>query len=63
MLDPPTKYQKAILAKLVLNIYKWTDTHLNTSISQLTAGTFLFGMRSCKYSTTTKGEEKRTHIL
>ena len=62
-LDPPTKYQKAIPAKLVLHIYKRTDTHLNTSIGQLIAGTFFFGMQSCEYSTTPKGEDKRTRIL
>ena len=49
--------------KLVLHIYKRTDTHLNTAIVQLIAGAFFFGMRSCNYSTTPKGEDKRTHIL
>ena len=62
-LDPPTKQHKSIPAKLVLYIYKRTDTHLNTSIGQLIAGAFLFSMRSCKYSTTPKGEDKRTRIL
>ena len=62
-LDPPTKHQKPILEKLVLHIYKRTDTHLNTAIGQLIAGEFFFGMRSCEYSTTPKGEDKRTRIL
>ena len=62
-LDPPTKHQKAIPAKLILHIYKRTDTHLNTSIGQLTAGSFFFGMRSCEYSTTHKGEDECTRIL
>ena len=39
-LDPTTKHQKAIPAKLVLNIYKRTDTHLNTAIGQLITGAF-----------------------
>ena len=56
-LKRPTKHQKAIPAKLVLNIYKRNDTHLNTAIGQLITGAFLFGMRSCEYSTTPKGEE------
>ena len=57
------KHQKAITAKLVLHIYKRTNTHLNTAIGQLITGAFFFGMRSCKYSTTPKGEDKRTRIL
>ena len=63
MLDPPTKHQKAILEKLFLHIYKHTDTHLNTDIGQLIAGAFFFGLRSCDYSTTPKGEDKRTCII
>ena len=55
MLDPPTKHQKSIPEKLVLNIYKRKNTHLNTVIGQLIAGAFFFGMRSCEYSTTPKG--------
>ena len=62
-LDPPTKHQKAIPAKLILHIYKRTDTYLNTAIGQLIAGAFFIGMRSCEYYTTPKGEEKRTHII
>ena len=62
-LDPPTKYQKSIPAKLILHIYKRTNTHLKTAIGQLIAGAFFFGMRSCDYSTTPKGEDKRTRIL
>ena len=62
-LDPTTKHQKAIPAKLVLHIYKRTNTHLNTSIDQLITGAFSFGIRSYKYSTTTKGEDKRIRIL
>ena len=62
-LDPPIKHQKAIPAKLVLHIYKRTGTHLNTAIGQVTTGAFLFGIRSCEYSTTPKGEDKNTHIL
>ena len=63
MLDPPTKHQKAILEKLFLHIYKRTDTHLNTSIVQLIAGAFFFGIRPYEYSTTPKGEYKCTCIL
>ena len=62
-LDPPTKHQKGIPAKLFLHINKRTDTHLNTAIGQLITGAFFFGIRSCEYSTTPKGEDKRTHIL
>ena len=36
---------------------------MNTSIGQLISGAFFFGMRSCKYSTTPKGEEKCKRIL
>ena len=39
-MDPTMKHQKAIPAKLVLQIYKRTNTHLNTAISQLIAGAF-----------------------
>ena len=62
-LDPTTKHQKYIPANLVLHIYRQTNTHLNTSIGQLIAGEFFFGMQSCEYSTTPKGDYKRTHIL
>ena len=57
------KQQKSLPAKLVLHIYKRTNTHLNTAIGQLIAGAFFFGMKSCKYSTTPKGGDKRTRIL
>ena len=36
---------------------------MNTAIGQLVSGAFFFGMRSCKYATTPKGEDKRTHII
>ena len=62
-LDPPTKHQKDIPESLFLNIYKRTDTHLNTAIGQLIPGAFFFGMRSCEYSTTPKRDNKRTRIL
>ena len=62
-LDPTTKHQNAIPAKLFLHIYKRTDTHLNTSIGELIAGAFFFAVRSCKYSSTPKGEDKLTLIL
>ena len=62
-LDPPTKHQKDIPAKLVLHLYKRTDTHLNTAIGQQNTGEFFFGMRSCEYSTTPKWEDKHTRIL
>ena len=51
------------LNMLVLHIYKQTNTHLNTDIAQLISDVFFFGIQSCEYSTTTKGENKRTHIL
>ena len=57
------KHQKATQAKLVLHIYKRKNTHLNRAIGQLIAGAFSLGMRSCEYAATTKGENKRTHIL
>ena len=63
MLDPTTKHHKYIPEKLVLHIYKRTNTHLNTAIGQLITGSFFFGMRSCEYSKTPKGEDKRTRIL
>ena len=63
MMDPPTNHHKAIPAKLFLHIYKQTDKHLNTAIGQLIANKFFFGMRSCEYSTTPKGEDKLTRIL
>ena len=36
---------------------------MNTSIGQLIIGAFFFGMRSCEYLTTLKGEDKLTFIL
>ena len=45
-LHPTTKHQKAIPEKIVLHIYKRTDTHLNTSIGKMIAGAFFFGMWS-----------------
>ena len=62
-LEPPTKHQKAIPAELLLHIYKRTDTHLNTAIGQLITAAFFFSMLPCEYSTTPKGEDKRTHII
>ena len=62
-MEPTTKHQKYIPAKLVLHIYKQTNTSLNTAIVQLIAGAFLFGMKSCEYSTNIKGDNKHTHIL
>ena len=53
----------SFLNMLVLHIYKQTNTHLNTYIAQLIAGVFFFGIQSCEYSTTPKGENKCTHIL
>ena len=61
--DPPTKHQKAILAKLVFHIYKKKYSHLSTAIRKLISGEFFFDMKSCKYSTTPKGGHKRTCIL
>ena len=62
-IDPTAKHQKAIPAKLLLHIYKRTNTHLNTVIGQLIAGVFVFGVQSCEYSSTPKGEDKHTRIL
>ena len=62
-LYPTTKHQKYTPENLLLHIYKRTNTHLNTAIGQLIVGAFLFGMRSCNYSTTPKGEDKNTRIL
>ena len=44
----PTKHQKYIPAKLVLCIYKHTNTHINTAIGQLIAGAFFFNIQSCE---------------
>ena len=60
---PTTKHQKSIPEKLFLHIYKQTNTHLNTSIGQLIASAFLFGVWYCEYSTTPKVENKLTRIL
>ena len=60
---PTKKHQKYIPEKLALHIYRQTNTDLNTAIGQLIAGAFFFGIRSCEYSTTPKGENKRTRIL
>ena len=61
-LDPTTKYQKYIPAKIFLHLYNQPNTHLNKAINQLIAGAFFFGMRSCNNSTTPKGEDKmHTH--
>ena len=60
---PTTKHQKYIPENLALHVYRQTKTDLNTAIGQLIAGAFFFGMRPCEYSTTPKGEDKRTGIL
>ena len=44
-LNPTTKHQKDIPTKLVLQIYKRTNTHLKTAIGQLIAGEFFFSMQ------------------
>ena len=62
-LDPTTKRQKYIPKNPVLHIYRQTNTNLNTAIVQLIAGAFFFVVRPCKYSTTTKVEDKCTRIL
>ena len=62
-MDATTKHKKAIPSKLVLHIYERTNTNLNTSMGQLIEGAFFFGMRSCEYSETPKGEDKCTRIL
>ena len=59
----PNNHQKVIPENLVLYIYRKHNSHLSTSIGQLVAGSFLFGMQSCEYSTTPKGENKKTCIL
>ena len=60
---PTKKHQKSIPENLALHIYRQTNTDPNTAIGQLNAGAFFFGIRSCEYSTTPKGENKRTRIL
>ena len=45
---PPTKHQKAILAKLVFHIYRKQHSHLSTAIGKIIAGEFFFGMQSCE---------------
>ena len=39
-----TKYQKYIPSKIVLHIYKQTNTHMNTDIFELIVGAFLFDL-------------------
>ena len=60
---PPIKNHMAIPAKLVFHIYKREYSHLSTTIRNLTAGPFFFGIRSCKYYTTPKGCHKQTRVL
>ena len=62
-LYPKMKHHKCIPAKLVLHIYKQTNNYMKTSIDQLIEGAFFFGMQSCEYHTTPKGESKCTRIL
>ena len=59
----PTKHQKSIPANWVFRIYKEQYSHLITAIGQLITGAFFWGKRPCEYSTTPKGDHKRTHIL
>ena len=47
-LEPTTKHQISITAKLILHIYRRTNTHLNTAIGQLVAGAFFFGILPCE---------------
>ena len=54
-MDPPTKHQKDVKFELVFHIYRKQNSHLITDIGKLIAGSLLFSMRSCKYSTTPKG--------
>ena len=61
--DPSTKQQKAIPDNLVIHIYSKHHYHLITSIGQIITGDLLFGMISCEYYTTPKGENKKTCIL
>ena len=53
--DPPTKHQKDIPVKVVFHTYRKKYSHLSTSIRQMIAGAFFFGMQSCEYPTTPKG--------
>ena len=66
-MEPPphthTKHQKSIPSKLMFHIYRKHHSHLSTSIGKLLLGAFLFGMWSCEYPTTPKGENKQTRIL
>ena len=61
--DPPTKHQKAIPAKLAFHIYRKQHYHLSTAIGNLVVGFFFFGVRSCEYSATPKGQNKQTFVL
>ena len=63
LVEPPTKNQKAIPAKLVFHIDRKHHFHLSTAIGQLVAGDFYFVVRSCEYYMTSKGEMKQTQIL
>ena len=47
----------------MFQIYKKQHSNLSTAIGQLITGVFYIGMQSWKYSTTLKGENKRTCIL
>ena len=60
---PLTKNQKEISTNLVLHIYNKQHPHLSMIIGQLIAGALLFGIQSCEYLETPKGEAKLTCIL
>ena len=62
-MEHPTKLQKPIPDNIVLHIDRKDHSHLSTSTGKLITGDFFFDMNSCEYSTTPKGENKRTHIL
>ena len=62
-MEPPKKHKNAIPSNLVFYINKKQNSHLSPAIGNLIEGDFLFGMRSYKYSTIPKGENKKTCIL
>ena len=58
-MDTPTKYQKAVLANLVIHIYRIHYSRVSTTIGQIILRDLFLGMGFCEYSTTPKGEKTK----
>ena len=61
--DPAEKQQKALPARVLLEIAKLQHTETQRAISQLTIGAFYFAMRSCEYVKVPAAEKRRTDIV